>query len=252
MRQMSCKREDYTASFACKRFMKQIADNVFQLPLAPRNSINCYIAEDMLIDAGTRHSFSKIYRSLQSHPVHTHLLTHAHPDHQGSSNRICHTFGIPLYCHEKETERTISGFAVGGYPSERHPIALIQQHCWSGKGCNVEGTLKDGDYVGSFRVIETPGHASGHISFYREADGILIAGDVVTNMHLLTTKPGLHLPPPIFTTDPHRNITSLQQLAALHPRVICFGHGPVLYNTAQQLERFAEKVSKSYAKRKIG
>ena len=30
-----------------------------------------------------------------------------------------------------------------------------------------------------FTVIETPGHASTHISLYRESDGILIGGDAL-------------------------------------------------------------------------
>lgn len=83
----------------------------------------------------------------------------------------------------------------------------MQQCWWSGKGISITGTLKGGDHVGNFRVMETPGHASGHISFFREADGVLIAGDVITNMHLLTTLPGLRLPPlslqPIRTATLH-------------------------------------------------
>ena len=36
--------------------MKQVAEGVWQLRGFPPNAINVYLAEDVLIDAGTRHS----------------------------------------------------------------------------------------------------------------------------------------------------------------------------------------------------
>lgn len=42
--------------------------------------------------------------------------------------------------------------------------------------------MREGDRIDSmpgFTVIETPGHASTHISLYRESDGILIGGDAL-------------------------------------------------------------------------
>jgi glyoxylase-like metal-dependent hydrolase (beta-lactamase superfamily II) len=106
----------------------------------------------------------------------------------------------------------------------------------------VTKTLKSGDSVEGFKIIETPGHSSGHISFFREKDGVLILGDVATNMNLLTTVSGLHLPPAIFTSDKEENINSLKELAKLNPRIICFGHGPVLKNKDKKFEKFVAKL----------
>lgn len=89
-------------------------------------------------------------------------------------------------------------------------------------------TLREGDAVGDFCVVETPGHAPGHLALWCERDGVLIAGDVLVDMHMLTTARGLHEPPAIFTADQRVNRLSIQKLAALRPQVICFGHGPVL------------------------
>lgn len=218
--------------------LRPIAKDVYQLALMPRSGINCYIAEGMLMDAGIRSSYPAIARALQQLPVHVHLLTHAHPDHQGSTAQVCTNFGIPLGCHPLETDRAESGRAILGYPQEENIIARLQQKYWSGEGQNVSQLLRENDRVGDFRVVETPGHSSGHISFFREADGVLILGDVATNMNLLTTVRGLHLPPGMFTADREENIRSLKKLAELHPRVIGFGHGPVLYNTDKLFERF--------------
>jgi glyoxylase-like metal-dependent hydrolase (beta-lactamase superfamily II) len=87
-----------------------------------------------------------------------------------------------------------------------------------------------------------PGHSNGHVAFWREADRLLIGGDVCFNMHLLTTLSGLHEPPRLFTSDPERNRASIRRLAALEPRVVGFGHGPVLHDAAEKLQAFAASL----------
>lgn len=42
--------------------MKEIAENVFHISLIPRNGINCYIIDDVLIDAEIRSSAGKIIK----------------------------------------------------------------------------------------------------------------------------------------------------------------------------------------------
>lgn len=222
--------------------MKQIAAEVYHIPLLPRNSINCYIIEGVLIDAGIRSSFKQISLALKKVPVHAHALTHAHPDHQGASAQLCDQFKLPLYCHTKEVGRTESGLVTSDYPSDKNLIARFQQKYWAGPGYKVSQALEENDALGNFRVIATPGHAAGHISFFREKDGLLIAGDVATNMNLLTTATGLHTPPDLFTTDRETNVQSLKKLAELNPAIICFGHGPVLFNKNRSFERFVTRL----------
>ena len=45
--------------------MKNIAKDVYQIPLFPRNAINCYLIEDVLIDAGIRSSANKILKAIK-------------------------------------------------------------------------------------------------------------------------------------------------------------------------------------------
>ncbi|MDR6486218.1 glyoxylase-like metal-dependent hydrolase (beta-lactamase superfamily II) [Chryseobacterium vietnamense] len=221
-----------------------IAPEVFHIPLMPRNSINCYIIEGTLVDSGIRSSYETIKKVLQKIPVDQHVLTHAHADHQGCSDQICAGFGIPLLCHPNEVFRTETGMVTNDYPAPQHWIAKLQQKYWAGQGHKVEQTIAENDKIGNFQVIETPGHSGGHISLFREQDGVLIIGDAATNMNLLTTMPGLRLPPNMFTTDQQRNIASLQKLAELNPAVICFGHGPVLRNTDRKFEKFVQSLKK--------
>lgn len=223
--------------------LRQIASEVFQIPLMPRNSINCYIIEGVLVDSGIRSSYATIKKTLQKIPVYQHVLTHAHADHQGCSDQICAEYGISLLCHPNEVSRTETGIVTSDYPTPQHWVAKLQQKYWAGQGHQVEQTIVENDKIGNFRVIETPGHSAGHISLFREQDGVLIIGDAATNMNLLTTVTGLRLPPDIFTSDQQRNIKSLQKLAELNPAIICFGHGPVLHNTDRKFEQFVAKCS---------
>lgn len=221
--------------------MKKIAKDVYQIPLMPRNGINCYLIEDVLIDAGIRSSATRILNAVKDRTLSKHVLTHAHADHQGSSSIICDTLKIPLLCSALEKENAENGSVTIEYPNPNHLISKFQQKFWAGEGFKVSETLKEGDRVGGFTVIETPGHSRGHLSFFRENDGVLIAGDTLTNMNLLTTIVGLHQPPNLFTADQEQNLHSIKKLVSLKPKIICFGHGPVLINKGE-LARFAGKI----------
>lgn len=226
--------------------LRQIAPEVFQISLMPRNSINCYIIEGVLVDSGIRSSYSTIKKALLNIPVHQHVLTHAHADHQGCSDQICSEFELPLCCHAHEIFKTQTGLVTKDYPRPQHWIAKLQQRYWAGQGHQVDRTIAENDWVGNFRVIETPGHSPGHISLFREHDGVLIIGDAATNMNLLTTLPGLRLPPNVFTSDQQNNIQSLHKLAKLHPSIICFGHGPIMRNSERKFEQFVANCSYLY------
>lgn len=221
--------------------MKEVAQNVYQIALFPRNGINCYVIDDILIDAGIRSSGNKILKAIKDKKISKHILTHAHADHQGSSNYICETLNIPLWTSELEKENTESGKVIYEYPNSTNLIAQFQQKFWAGRGHTVEKVIKEGDTIGSFTVIDTPGHSKGHISFFREKDRVLITGDTLVNMNLLTTKVGLNEPPNLFTTDKELNKKSIQKLFDLKPKVLCFGHGPVLFNNGE-FERFMENL----------
>ncbi len=221
--------------------MKKITENVFQIPLMPRSGINCYVIDDILIDSGIRSSGNKILNAIKNIAITKHVLTHAHADHQGSSDFLCNSLNIPLLTSELEMENAESGNVIYEYPNSNGLIAKFQQKNWAGKGHKVSQILKEGDAVGSFTVIDTPGHSKGHISFFRETDRVMIVGDALVNMNLVTTIVGLNQPPNLFTTDKKKNMESIKKIAALKPKILCFGHGPVLFDNGE-LEQFMSKM----------
>lgn len=212
--------------------MKAIASHVWQIPLMPRQSINAYLVEDVLVDAGIRFSARRLSRELAGRDLSAHVLTHAHPDHQGASRAVCRARQVPLWCHAAERAAAESGNAVMHYPRPGGAVARIQQAVFAGPGHPVERTLAEGDRVAGFTVIETPGHSPGHISLFREQDGLLLAGDACVGMNLMTSVAGLGLPLRDATTDMSRARDSLRKLAALKPDRVAFGHGPAVTGAA--------------------
>ena len=221
--------------------MKQLADDVHLLSGFPPNAINVYLVGDVLIDAGTRHAGRRILRQLSGRPVNLHVLTHAHPDHQGASHEVCEKLGIELWCGEGDADAMQTRGLIRARQPD-HPLNTLYDRIWTGPPHPVARRLKEGDVVAGFTVLETPGHSPGHVSYWRESDRTLICGDVINNMHLITGRPGLHEPPEIFTPDPARNRESIRRVAALEPRLVCFGHGPPLRDAAR-LDAFVSTLA---------
>jgi glyoxylase-like metal-dependent hydrolase (beta-lactamase superfamily II) len=206
----------------------------------PPNAINVYVVGDVLIDAATRQGEKRIMRQISGLKLGAHALTHAHPDHQGASHAICERLGIPLWCGQGDVPAMET---PGGISSSQAPgwLNRLQQRFWTGPPHPVARALVEGDEVAGFTVLESPGHSPGQVAYWRESDRVLILGDVLNNMNLLTSIPGLHEPPAVFTPDPARNRQSARRLATLRPRVTCFGHGPPLRDPGK-LEDFISRL----------
>jgi hydroxyacylglutathione hydrolase len=218
--------------------VKQLADGVWHLNtiLLP-NAVNAYLLDDVLIDAGTRQSRGTILRQLRGHEVSAHALTHAHPDHQGSSHAVCEALGIPFWVPERDADPAENPDLIR-QRQPKHPVARFFVKIFTGPGHHVDRKLHEGDQVAGFKVLDAPGHSAGHVVFWRDSDGVLIIGDVVVNMDQLTTIPGLHEPKPYLTPDPAENRRSARKLAPLEPKLVLFGHGPALRDT----KRFVDFV----------
>jgi glyoxylase-like metal-dependent hydrolase (beta-lactamase superfamily II) len=117
----------------------------------------------------------------------------------------------------------------------------LSNRVFAGPPHPVGRVLHEGEEVAGFRVIHAPGHTPGHLLFFRDADRVALAGDVLANLHFLTLRPGLREPPGFFSADPARNRGSIRLLAGLKPSVVGFGHGPPLRDPAA-LAAFADRL----------
>jgi glyoxylase-like metal-dependent hydrolase (beta-lactamase superfamily II) len=186
----------------------------------------------VLIDAACRGDAKRIIGELEGRPLSAHALTHAHADHQGASKAVCEHFGVPYWVPERDADAAEDP-ALIKQRQPKHPINSLFFRMWHGPAHPVDRKLVEGDHVAGFRVLDTPGHSAGHVSYWRESDGVLILGDVLNDMDIITLRPGLRQPKGFLTPDPETNRKSIRRLGELDAKLVLFGHGAPLRDTAK-------------------
>lgn len=145
---------------------------------------NCYVVEDnrssepfvAVIDPGDDPDL--IEKALDAAPTHI-ILTHTHFDHVGALMAL----------HEKYPSAKI---AVGEHENMNPEQVLNEARYVLGSSFFMAGLkesdfalpvpdilLKDGDRIGPFTVLFTPGHSSGSICLYSKENNILFSGDTL-------------------------------------------------------------------------
>jgi glyoxylase-like metal-dependent hydrolase (beta-lactamase superfamily II) len=181
------------------------------------------------------------------------VLTHGHYDHVGCAPELLRLWKVPVYAHPLEfpyltgksayprkdpTVGGAMGFLSRFFPSRTVNLSeFLQPLPESGEVPGMPG----------WTAIHTPGHAPGHVCFWRESDRTLIAGDALATANLdswrgiATQKKALSRPPSPFTYNWDQARASVRKIAALKPRVLVCGHGePMNQPTlAEDLEAFA-------------
>ncbi|RXZ44413.1 MBL fold metallo-hydrolase [Crenobacter cavernae] len=101
------------------------------------------------------------------------LLTHGHIDHAGAAAALAEKFGVKIEGPQKaETfwlDQLPQQGAMFGFPAS----APLTPDRWLEEG----DTVSIGDET--LAVIHCPGHTPGHVVFYSEGAGLLVAGDVL-------------------------------------------------------------------------
>ncbi|CAO4138687.1 hypothetical protein LPLAFNJD_LOCUS251 [Methylorubrum aminovorans] len=166
------------------------------------------------------------------------VLTHGHFDHVGVLEDLAEEWDVPVYAHGLE-HPYLDGSAAYPTPDPSVGGGLMARIAplYPTKPVDVSARLQrlpaDGSVppMPGWRWLHTPGHAPGHVSFWREADRSLIAGDAfVTTAQesayaVVTQEPEIHGPPMYLTLDWPAASGSVRSLAALRPERAITGHG---------------------------
>lgn len=171
--------------------------------------------EAAVVDTGVENSEGAIGEAMAQiglswDSVSSVIITHKHPDHQGSLEAVLGlATNAPWYAGAADL-----------------PLIFT-----SVRG----GPVGDGDRVFDLEIIETPGHTPGHISVLDPVAGILVAGDAING-----SGGGVIGPNPDFTEDMGLANASVRKLAGFDYEVILFGHGePVTSGGADAVRRLA-------------
>lgn len=162
----------------------------FQITIAEAKTVNRFVYIYMicgekvwLIDTGVSGSEKVIFNYLKTigrrpEEISKIILTHSHPDHIGSAKSIKEITGCSIVAHPAERswiedvgsqfrERPVPGFnsLVGGSVTVDHAVE--------------DGDLIEPDNIPELRVVHTPGHSKGSLSFFLKNDNALFCGDAI-------------------------------------------------------------------------
>jgi glyoxylase-like metal-dependent hydrolase (beta-lactamase superfamily II) len=209
-----------------------------------------------LVDTGTRWDRQRLLDAcamlnLDTGHCRSVLLTHGHCDHAGNAAFFAEQFGAKLHAHVEERpfvarRRTYVPRGVRVF-SPRGLMFAFGEILYPVRRRKVDVVLVDGDIVetpaGSWRVVHTPGHTPGHVSYFRESDGTLLSGDALLNVVPFWRKEGLALPPPIFNSNTALARRSARRVGELAPCILLPGHGcPLREDTAARVSYFVAGI----------
>ncbi|RLI04946.1 hypothetical protein DRO26_03655 [Candidatus Bathyarchaeota archaeon] len=221
--------------------LQKILENVYLVDLEPsienfEKFIASYIVlgeKVAIIETGPRCSVEGILEALDKigvglEEVDYVAVSHIHLDHAGGVGTLLKKLpNAKLVVHEKgvfhmsnptklwESSKQVLGWLAEKYgelepvPSEKILVGKDGLKIDLGKNIKID-------------VLETPGHASHHLSFFNQEGGVLFVGEVggIYSEEFNIVRPST--PPPSF--DPIQNFRSIDRLVNLNPKILCYSH----------------------------
>jgi deazaflavin-dependent oxidoreductase (nitroreductase family) len=268
-----------TAALRCQRARRErppqeIAQGVHRLSVYGANVYFVRSGESwVLVDAawawgGCARIISRAAETLfgaESRPTAI-LLAHLHPDHDGAALELARAWACPVYVHPDELPlaravATAHFAAIQRYGNwlDRAVIVPLMRALRRHQPDGVAAVPSLIDVLRAFdpasgvpglpdwTCVPTPGHAPGHVAFFRARDRVLLTGDAALTVDVNTVggclawargkSPPHAFDPPRYTNwQQDRTDASLAVLAELQPRVLAPGHGAPLIGEAATRE----------------
>jgi glyoxylase-like metal-dependent hydrolase (beta-lactamase superfamily II) len=244
--------------------IERIAPNVGWQPIS---FVNAYLVGQpgepwALIDSGLPGRAEQIFAAAEarfgagSRPEAIYL-THGHFDHAGSARQLAEKWEVPIFAHRMElpyltgrSDYPPPDPTVGGAMAFLSRFTPYRTRDLGERVRELPNEKLPG--LADWKWIATPGHSPGHVSFFRESDRVLLAGDAFATMNmdswigLASGKKGLARAGAPFNMDWWATRESVQKLAGLRPNVVGCGHGIPMGNASlpDRLQRFAESFKR--------
>jgi len=133
---------------------------------------NTYIIGDALIDPGSGENIDYLKEEikeagLEMTDIKKIINTHCHFDHMGADKQLQDEYGYEIYMHPLDIksvqEKDIHATVAASYGMEVPDLNIKE--------------LNEGDKIGDYEVIHTPGHTRGGICLFNGKS--LISGDTI-------------------------------------------------------------------------
>lgn len=225
----------------------QITDSLVQIKNF--GIMNAYIVKEAdgitVIDTGMAGTAKTIMAAAEQlgQPIKRVLLTHAHSDHINGLDPLKKALPHIEVIVSEQSAR----FMEGDMSLEPGQADAGLKGDFPTVETRATRTVTDGDMIGSLKVIATPGHTPGHIAFFDQRDGSLIAGDAFQTLGGIAVAGVVRwlFPLPGFATW-HKPTAaqSAEKLLALNPKRLAVGHGRVLENPAAAMQKAITEAKK--------
>jgi len=217
----------------------QESDNLYRLTRF--GMVNCFLVEHdgvcTLIDTNLPGSANSILQSTRklNLPIKRILLTHAHFDHVASLDPLVALLpGVEIAIGAREARFLAGDFSLAENEYGKKLFGFMRAQT------RPTRLLNDGDQIGPFLAISSPGHTPGHFAYFDVRDSTLIAGDA------FTTQKGLLVAgvfqwtfpfPALFSWNAELSAKSGAKLHTANPRRLCVGHGRTLLSPGAAMDQ---------------
>ena len=135
-----------------------------------RLNIYLYIADGVLIDAGSANIMREIKSLLREQNISCAAITHVHEDHTGAAAWIKNNLNVPVYL----SANSIPEAAL------KSDIPLYRRLTWGNREGFAAEPMPPFIETGRLRldVIDAPGHHRDHVVFHEKSRGWLFTGDL--------------------------------------------------------------------------
>lgn len=206
--------------------VRRVAGGVYLLEVSWPEPVgaNAYLVDDgelTLVDSGLpvpRRSLAGQIRAAGYAPddLDRVLLTHYDVDHVGGLGRL--DVDVPVYLGAADARLVRRSWS----PAWRHhkgAFHRLVRRLFPLSGVDLRA-VSNGDRIGGFRALHTPGHNPGHTVFLHDESAAALLGDLVWESD------GSFVPPPwLDSYDTDRMADSIDRVARESFEHACVGHG---------------------------